>query len=418
MPYTLLRGQFVIRYPDIPRQGPEPDGDTVKFVPDTPMLVESLPRRSGRPPGINARGISVRLEGIDALETHFEETHQELLGANQARDALLSRLGFTNVEFYDDLPNKVKSADQDKLPGHVLSNGIDANGRLIGFVYPGMPAARDGANVFLDEAGVDGSANAGLVADGLVYPAYYGTLPATLRIHLAAASRAARAATKGIWARATGDPDQPALIADRDALETLVIWPKLFRRLVPYFAAGNTSLDGFDGWLRADPVDRDDSLLLQNPTEPGNMHDIIRASGQTIQLTRWPEDFIIEPDPAPPGTTTRPRRYTAGDVVIIAALADPAGADRGRETASIANVTAADVDLDRWQIADRDGHTQPLDGVIGGGEVLRIQLAANLALGNRGGSLTLTDATGSTIDHVTYTPAHVRSGRTIVFGRA
>jgi hypothetical protein len=34
MSYTLLRGSFVIRYPDLPRQGPEPDGDTVKFLPD------------------------------------------------------------------------------------------------------------------------------------------------------------------------------------------------------------------------------------------------------------------------------------------------------------------------------------------------------------------------------------------------
>jgi hypothetical protein len=77
MSYTLLRGEFVIRYPDLPRQGPEPDGDTVKFLPDSPTLVETLPRRSGRPPDINARGISVRLEAIDALETHFGETNQE-----------------------------------------------------------------------------------------------------------------------------------------------------------------------------------------------------------------------------------------------------------------------------------------------------------------------------------------------------
>jgi hypothetical protein len=32
MPYTLLRGSFVIRYPDLPRQGPEPDGDTTTMV--------------------------------------------------------------------------------------------------------------------------------------------------------------------------------------------------------------------------------------------------------------------------------------------------------------------------------------------------------------------------------------------------
>jgi hypothetical protein len=95
MTYTLLRGNFVIRYADLPRAGPEPDGDTIKFRPDSPSLVEAIPRRSGTPPDINPRGISVRLEAIDALETHFRETHQELQGANAARDELLRLLGFT-----------------------------------------------------------------------------------------------------------------------------------------------------------------------------------------------------------------------------------------------------------------------------------------------------------------------------------
>jgi endonuclease YncB( thermonuclease family) len=152
MPYTLLRGEFVIRYPDLPRQGPEPDGDTLKFRPDTPALVETLPRRFGTPADLNVRGISVRLEAIDALETHFGETHQELAGANAARDELLRRLGFTNVRFFKDLPNKVASADQDALRGQVLSNGIDANGRLIAFVYPGDHPGPDGTAVFVDPA--------------------------------------------------------------------------------------------------------------------------------------------------------------------------------------------------------------------------------------------------------------------------
>jgi hypothetical protein len=88
----------------------EPDGDTITFRPDTPALVEALPRRSGVPPDINARGISARLEAIDTLETHFQEIHQELAGANAARDELLRRLGFTNVRFFDDLPNAVRAA--------------------------------------------------------------------------------------------------------------------------------------------------------------------------------------------------------------------------------------------------------------------------------------------------------------------
>ena len=38
---SLLTGEFVIRYPDLPRSGPQPDGDTIKFAPDSPSLVES-----------------------------------------------------------------------------------------------------------------------------------------------------------------------------------------------------------------------------------------------------------------------------------------------------------------------------------------------------------------------------------------
>jgi endonuclease YncB( thermonuclease family) len=330
MPYTVLRGRFVVRYPDNPRQGPEPDGDTIKFAPVTPALVEALPRRSGRPPAINSRGISVRLEAIDALETHFQETHQQLAGANQARDALLAQLGFTNVHFYPDMPNRVESADQDSLPGYVLSNGIDANGRMIGFVYPENDTVVDGARIFLDNAGVDASINAHLLAAGLVYSAFYGTLPATLREHLAKASSEARSAKIGIWAESTADPNGKAFIPDLGVLQTLVIWPKLFRRIVPFFAAGNTSFETFDSWLRADPVHRDDKLFFFDPPEPGNMHDLIEASGQQIRINCWPEEFIIEPDSAPPGTTTGPRILTAGDIAVVALLPNPDGVKPGR----------------------------------------------------------------------------------------
>ncbi|MDX3586933.1 MULTISPECIES: hypothetical protein [Streptomyces] len=306
MSYTLLRGLFVIRYPDLPRQGPEPDGDTVKFKPDSPALVEGLPRPSGTPPDINARGISVRLEAIDALETHFGETHQELDGANAARHMLLQFLGFTNVTFFEDLPNKVKSADQDSIRGYVLSNGIDADGRMIGFVYPGDPTEPDGSDVFLDEARVDQSANTTLFTEGLAYPAFYSTLPASLRIHLATKSRAARAAAVGVWPRSKADPNGKADVPDLDTLQQLVMWPKLFRRIVPYLATGATDFNGFDAWLRSDPVHRDDPLFLLERGEHGNLHDVIEAAGQDIQLTVWPEDFIISPDPAPPGATTHP----------------------------------------------------------------------------------------------------------------
>jgi hypothetical protein len=419
MPYTLLRGSFVIRYPDLPRQGPEPDGDTIKFLPDTPALVEALPRRSGRPPDINARGISVRLEAIDALETHFQETHQELAGANAARDELLRQLGFTNVVFFDDLPNKVQSADQDALRGHVLSNGIDGNGRLIAFVYPGDHQGPDGTAVFVDPALVDQSVNARLLTAGLVYPAFYATLPADLRAHLAAVSQSARDAQPpaGLWPRSTADPNGPATVADLAGLEALVLWPKLFRRIVPYLASGFPDFDGFDAWLRADPVNRDDELFLLDKLERGNMHDVVRGSGHQIQLTVWPEDFIISPDPPAGGGGTGPGQVGAGAVLIVAALPDPAGTDRGHELVTLLNTTATAIDLAGWELADAAGGRQQLGGQLPGGGVVQVTAQGGLQLGNQGDTIVLVDPGGGSIDQVTYKADRVRSGRTICFGR-
>jgi endonuclease YncB( thermonuclease family) len=417
--YTLLRGSFVIRYADQPRQGPEPDGDTIKFRPDTPALVDGLARPSGRPPDLNGRGISVRLEAIDALETHFAETHQELTGANAARDELLRRLGFTNVTFFDDLPNKVRSADQDEIRGHVLSNGIDANGRLIGFVYPGEAVAPDGSAVFLENAQLDQSVNTILLDAGMVFPAFYATLPASLRSHLGEASRAARAAGRGIWPRSTADPNGAATVADLAAAEELVMWPKLFRRLVPFLATGAADFDGFDTWLRADPVNRDDELFRLDPDklERGNLHDVISASGHRLQLTAWPEDFVISPDPAPAGAPTAPSPVTAGDVLVVAALPDPLGVDRGHELVTLLNASATAVDLTGWALVDAAGGRQALGGTLAGGGVQQVPLGSGPLLGNKGGTIVLVDPAGATVDQVTYKAERVRSGRTICFGR-
>ena len=417
MSYMLLRGSFVIRYDDLPRQGPQPDGDTVKFRPDNRALVEALPRPSGQGPDINSRGISVRLEAIDALETHFEETHQETAGGRLARDELLRRLGFTNVVFFPDAPNTVQSADQDEVRGHVLANGIDANGRMIGFVFSGDHPDPDGTAVFLDEALLDQSLNAALLAEGLVYPAFYTTLPTSLRNHLAASSTAARTAGLGLWPRATADPDRAATVPDLTAAEELVIWPKLFRRMVPYLAAGFPDFDGFDAWLRADPVNRDDAvLLLDEPLEPANLHDVIAASGHTIRLTRRPEQFVILPDPAAgPGPAVPPP--ATGAVVVVAALPDPVGPDQGAETVTLLNTAATAIDLTGWTLVDAAGGRQALDGSIGAGETKLIRLGTTLPLGNGGDALTLVDAKGVTVDRVEYRAGQVRPGRTIAFGR-
>ncbi len=300
MKYTVLLGEFVIRYPDLPHQGPEPDGDTVKFMPATPALVQALDRPSGGAPGLNSRGISVRLEAIDALETHFQGTHQDLPAANAAREELLRSLGFSNVRFFPDRPNQVESADSDRMPGWVLSNGIDANGRMIGFVFAGTAPYPDGSQVTLADAEADRSANLVLLSGGLVYPAFYSTMPDDLREHIGAVAQAAQAAAGplSLWGRTTAMPDALAPVTGRADLETLLIWPKLFRRLVSYFGTGASDLGGLDAWLRADPVNRDDAVLLPGTGRAGRLHDVLAVHDGGVQLTVWPWELVIQPDPA------------------------------------------------------------------------------------------------------------------------
>ena len=63
MPFTLIAGEFV------PEAG-RPDGDSMRFRPDDPTPLFSLPRR-GRPPGVNSRNgtVQLRYEGIDTMES-------------------------------------------------------------------------------------------------------------------------------------------------------------------------------------------------------------------------------------------------------------------------------------------------------------------------------------------------------------
>jgi hypothetical protein len=206
-------------------------------------------------------------------------------------------------------------------------------------------------------------------------------------------------------------------IADLTALEQLVIWPKLFRRVVSFFAAGFTNFDGFDTWLRADPVNRDDKLFLLDPLENGNLHDVVSASGSRLQLTAWPEEFIIEPDPAPPGAPTGSRHTTAGDVLIVAALPDPVGRDQGHESVTFLNTTSSPVELAGWGLVDSAGGRQDLNGTLGPGSALQLQLGDGVRLGNTRDALLLLDADGATVDQVSYEERQVRRGRTICFGR-
>lgn len=294
--YTLIKGDFHIFYPSMPRQGPEPDGDTLKFLADDLSLVEGL--TGGRRADFNNWGmVNVRFEGIDALETHFSGMHQNMEWAEAARDAVLRKVGFRQVRFWPDLPAKIQSVQNNPQRGYILARGLDTFGRIIAFVYAGNINRRNGSNVDVDTRLLNQSVNAKLISAGLVYPAFYTSLPVDLKDRLADLTVQAWNNNRGLWPDDTANVLYWHRIGNLATLEQLAIWPKLFRRMARYFASGHRGLRGFDSWLRDDPRDRDDRLELPSG-EIGNMHDVIEVDGNWIRMNYWPEEIVILPDNA------------------------------------------------------------------------------------------------------------------------
>jgi endonuclease YncB( thermonuclease family) len=286
MGFVLLRGRYHV-------QGFQPDGDSLRFAAEP---VSDWARLPGRPPRLNSRGMAqLRLEGIDALETHYAAggvlgtVHQPLPPADAARDRLLALLGITGVVLASNGLTVATAADD--VPGFILSREVEIYGRPVAFAFAGEPPAGDPDDFFLDTECMRASANVGLLEAGLAYPIYYTKLFHDLRGEMTRVATEARMAGRGVWA---GDRTGGCLIDSLAAItDEHPLLPKLFRRLTSYFAANGGSLDlaGFKDWLAADS-ERVRILSLGHET---GLDNVIEVDGQTVRLAADPTDLVFIP---------------------------------------------------------------------------------------------------------------------------
>jgi endonuclease YncB( thermonuclease family) len=285
MPMLCIAGTFHV-------VGTEPDGDSVRFVPDDPATW-------ARVPGVhrvrtNARGgAQLRLDGVDALETHYaprggQTVHQPLELAHAAGAELLKWLGFRDVVRQVET---VTAARDDDRPGFVLTRTADTYGRCVALVGRGDPPAASGESIYVTVALLRKTANHRLLATGLVYPTFYSKLYVDLRAEMAKQAVAARKAGKGVSA-----DDETQAGVRVAALSTLtdhaVILPKLFRRLVDYLDINDdeSSLAGFKAYL----AQRDDRLYVISAAQKTGLDTVVAVDGQTVRLTHPPEDLIFD----------------------------------------------------------------------------------------------------------------------------
>jgi endonuclease YncB( thermonuclease family) len=291
MPFTLIKGTFHVR-------SYSPDGDSMRFLADNAALIRQL---DGPPAKFNGRGhVQLRLEAIDALETHYSppsggsSLHQPLGAARAALDRLLGFVGISNV-VWDQTHTSVLSA-QDGTPGYILARAVEKNGRPIAFVYAGDPPEQDGATVRLDVARLQTSYNYAALTEGLVYPTYYQGLFHDLRDAMTQAAEAARDHGRGLY-----EIDKTNVGFDATTLHVITeesaILPKLFRRLSEYMVNYGTAV-GFKQKL-AESQERVFDLRLKNFTHFDTF--VEQAGGSTsIRLMRRPEELVFDEMPARP----------------------------------------------------------------------------------------------------------------------
>ena len=269
MPFTVFTGRFA------PGFG-IPDGDSVRFVPDTPGRLFALPRRRF-PPKLNPNNgsITLRFEGIDA-----PETKAALPWSARATEAMLDALGV---------------ADADTAPGWIATTQLGPNGRPIAFVFPGDAPEPDGGSVWLGPEDVEESVNWSLLRDGLAYPLFYDTLFDDLRTAMRGQVDAARGEGRGLWPQdATGGATWTG-----DADDLPPIWPKLFRRVREYvrdetFFDPAAPMRALPDWIAFEKPER---VALPAEDRFTGFDDLIETTDDTLRLTVDPADVVVLSNP-------------------------------------------------------------------------------------------------------------------------
>ena len=281
MPFVLIKGTFHVK-------NYSPDGDTIRFQPNDPEVLERL---EGVPAKVNGRGhVSLRLEGIDTLETHYNGLKQPPPFADEATDFLLELAGISNVVWASER-RSILSAD-DGVPGYILSRGTDKFGRVIAFASSGEHAESDGSQVFVDAGDLNITVNYQLAESGMAYVTFYSGLFSDLRESLANTASNARSNELGVYSLDKTNSGFEAQTL-KDITDEIVMLPKLFRRLSAYIEETGM-VRGFKAALEAN---REPVLDLRNQNITHFDTFVDEDADRGIRLTRMPQELVFDPMP-------------------------------------------------------------------------------------------------------------------------
>jgi hypothetical protein len=287
--YLALPGEFVLI-------GKQPDGDSVRFVPDAPSLFEDLRDSFHIKPSRSDGSVQLRFEAVDAPELHYGAASQPMAAA--PRDAVLAQLGFSDVEFGGAAGTSVTACQPERTRGVVLSKAADANGRPISYVLPEEEPDRIklGRWNHVDRAILQRTVNVMLLEQGLAYFTVYNSTPLQHRNTLSGIAATARRDSQGVWA---ADATSSFVL---DTAEDIgpggaVILPKLFRRCTDYLKARQKGFIGeLADWLRANAAGsraEDDQVHIVSANVTVPLSSLIEQRNNRISLSADLLDIVF-----------------------------------------------------------------------------------------------------------------------------
>lgn len=275
--YKVIAGTFHVK-------GFQPDGDSIRFQANKPEHWDFFTWET--PADKAAKKKQLRVESIDALETHYEGYHQPRPFAIAALESLLELLGIQSVT-YSLSVTQIVDADDGKA-GFIASASTDRFGRPVSYLFPKNANLADGAVMDSATLPIEDSINFQLAREGLVYPTFYTTTDRVFAEKIRAVVSRARKTRRGIWSI---DKTSDFTLLDIRALqEDILLMPKLFRRLVSFF-------DNYSdfGKLQEYMTKQRDNLVMWDGTKKRSLADLMKFSGRRIQMKTPVEDILFSP---------------------------------------------------------------------------------------------------------------------------
>ena len=277
--YKVIAGTFHVK-------GFSPDGDSIRFQARDQTHWEFFTWKGDAAKKKDDKRKQLRVESIDALETHYEGYHQPRTFALAALESLLEMIGIKNV-IYSLSQTQIVDADDGKS-GFIASASIDPFGRPVSYLFPKSANLTDGALMDSDSLPIENSLNFELAREGLVYPTFYIGTDRAFAEKIRAVVARARKTKRGIWSI---DRTSDFTLYDiRTLQEDILLLPKLFRRLVKFFD-GNSDFGMLSDYMKR----QKDKLELWDGTKKDSLADLMKISGRRIQMKMPPEDILFNP---------------------------------------------------------------------------------------------------------------------------